>query len=575
MADLAGELCIGNHLILSYPGLSVNVQFTPFPIYGLSLVDVIAGIPVSEYSADLDAGQSPAPGMSIDGEELGLFELLFDKIIVTPRRKDCGFVAANISWLTDVWNTHRNSPKSIEGCVITGSGNVIVNNPAGFPIPLWPLQSHAFETVVPGEGDAIISGLVSFTVTDETGATLIIVGQRIIIFAIEPDWSEPFKEKTQYLTNVLAGYSGKEQRITLRKNPRVFLEYQTMAIDSKTAAALEALIYGWQARVFGVPFWPDAQKITQSSNQGSRIIYCETTNRKFRQGGSALLWRDFFTNEAAAIESFDSSSLTVSAPLNASWPADGLTYVIPVLTGYWSGEAMVGRLSPCASELVAAFQCFAQPDVAAASPQIVYGYDVLDVMPNAVQDRDNKYSRLLKSIDSVTGTFGQIDRSGVAIGQPGGFLWTMASREEIAAYRSWMALRKGRAQAFWLPTWQHDLVQADLLAAGSASLIVKPTGYTRFQFPHTARRYLCFSMLDGSSTRYCRRITNAQDNGGSETLTLSSALFPDRILQPGECMISFLHLVRLATDEPELVFHSRDVAEVQLDCVEVPLEISS
>lgn len=166
-----------------------------------------------------------------------------------------------------------------------------------------------------------------------------------------------------------------------------------------------------------------------------------------------------------------------------------------------------------------------------------------------------------------------VDRSGVALGRIDGFLWTLTDRAEIAACRAWFALRKGRQRPFWVSSWRHDMVQAATLEAGNVNLVIEKTGYAKYQFPHLARRYLCFHMLDGSGIRYYRKIDSASEGATTETLVLSSALSASAAIPAGGCMISFLRLVRLDADDQELTWHSRDVAETMLELVELPLEV--
>jgi hypothetical protein len=404
---------------------------------------------------------------------------------------------------------------------------------------------------------------------------LTITVSAVVVWGVDPDWTDPVKERTQYLTDIIGAYTAMEQRVALRTRPRTHLVYRMMPTDPTTAAAIEALVYGCQSRVLAVPFWPDAQPLTADTPIATSVVSCATAHRKFRPGGLMVVWRDVLTHEAATILSVEADRLTTTAPLNGTWVADGRTYAIPVLTGRWDGDVSLGRLSPALFEADAAFQCDAAPDVAPAAPATIYGYDVFEVEPNTAHDRVTQYRRTVQAIDGQTGEIRAIDRSGVGIGTAQGFLWTLDGRAEIATYRAWLARRLGQQTPFWLPTWQHDLIQAVDVAPGVAALVVANTGYARYQFPHAARRYLCVTMLDGSGTRIYRHVVTATEGEDTETLLLDSALVGgDTSIPVGRCMISFLLLVRLNTDEPELVWASRDVAEAQLECVELPLEVT-
>ncbi|MBN2317924.1 MAG: hypothetical protein JXR49_02555 [Acidobacteria bacterium] len=575
MADYSGEIFVNSLPTILYPpDLTPDLERDLPDVRGGYLADSMSGISDDPLNPEYDALLSPEPGNEYGTDVLSCFEELFDKIIVTPRKKECGFVLNDVTWDTNLWNTHRDAIRVLTGVNIDDSGNVQVNNPLGYPLRFAPMHARNFETIVPKDGDATINAVVTFLVTGESGTDLLVTGKRIAVFGALPDWTDPVKERTQYLTSILNSYTAFEQRIALRKNPRAHVSYRVMPIDRRTAAAMEALLYGQGSRIFGVPFWPDAQPLAQPANASDTVIYLNTENRKFQSSGIVVLWRDFFNNEAASISSVAAGSITLTAPINNSWPADGLTYAIPILTGRLEGEARLDRLTPGISEIDLAFQCDPSADVDPAEPDQVYGHDVLSIDPNTSADRAVIYTRTLQILDQATGKIRSVDRSGVAIGQSTGFLWTLSNREEIAAYRAWTALRKGRQAAFWLPSSQHDLVQAVDLSAGVTNLIVKKTGYMRYQYPLAARRYLCFTMLDGSGTRYYRKVTASDEGTDTETLTLDSALSGSEDVPAGSCMISFLMLVRLATDEPEIVWSSRDVAEVLLELVEVPLEIN-
>jgi hypothetical protein len=574
VANLAGERPGSYTLVLSALGTTPNLAYGFGPFRVLALLDSLTGQTDAPAWTDADALTSAEPDLALVAEGAGCFDELFEKVILSPQSVACGFVLADMSWPTHLWNTHRNAFAILVSADVVDSGNVLVDNPLGYPLAFAPFQARDLTTIVPKDGDATIQATLTFVFPGETGTFVFITGSRIVVWGVDPDWTDPVTERTQYLTDIIAAYTAMEQRIALRTRPRTRVAYRVMPTDRLTAAAIEALLYGWQSRVFGVPFWPDAQPLTADTPIATSVVYCDTANRKFRAGGLVALWRDILTHEAATILSVEADRLTTTAPLNATWAADGRTYAIPMLTGRWDGDASLGRLTASAFEVDAAFQCEPAPDVVPAAPATVYGYDVLETEPNAVQDRVTPYTRTLQTIDGDTGKTNAYDRSGVAIGGATGFLWTLDGRAEIAAYRAWVARRRGRQAPFWLPTWQHDLVQALDAPAGSAALVVQKTGYTRYQFPQGARRYLCVTMLDGSGARYYRHVVSAAEGDTTETLGLDSPLSLTAAVAVGSCMVSFLQLVRLASDEPELAWHTRDVAEAQFDCVELPLEVT-
>ncbi len=197
------------------------------------------------------------------------------------------------------------------------------------------------------------------------------------------------------------------------------------------------------------------------------------------------------------------------------------------------------------------------------------GFDVLELEPSATSERSTDYTRSVFRHDSRTGKLRVTDRSGVAVARPGGFVWLMEGRAEIQSYRDFIAARKGALVPFWVPSWQHDLLMAADLMAGNVSLLVSKIGYAKFMFPTVARRHIAFLLADG--TKFYRKVTAAVEGTDTETLTFDSSI---GVLVPAaSTMVSFLTLCRLAVDDPELTWHTRDVAEAILDFVELPQEV--
>jgi hypothetical protein len=201
-------------------------------------------------------------------------------------------------------------------------------------------------------------------------------------------------------------------------------------------------------------------------------------------------------------------------------------------------------------------------------PTVYQGFDVFEVEPSHVNDREFTHRRSMARLDSRTGKLRARDRSGVAVVRPGGFVWLLDGRTEIQTYRDFIAARRGALVPVWVPTWNRDLEMDTDLSAGNVNLSISKIGYTKFMFPTAARRHIAFLLADG--TRHYRRITGASEGGSNEVLTLDSSI---GVLIPKATMVSLLTLCRLAKDEPELTWHNRDLAEAVLDFVELPKEV--
>jgi len=496
---------------------------------------------------------------------------LFEKIIVTPRKVELGYVLDDMKWSTSVWSTFGNTIALLESIDIDNNSELYVDNPYGLPSAFAPGSVRVYEMFASKDGPTTIYALIVFVFPGVLGADQRVAGTRISDFAIDVDWSIPVSETMEYLTDVLTSYTAREQRIALRRNPRTRISFLFSPVDKRASSMLEAMIYARQAGKFNVPFWPDAQKITWVVNPGDTTVFFDTALRKFRPGGLLILWRGLLCYKVYNIDKVNADHVTLTAPVADGWQADGGTYAIPGVPARWDGVAEFNRLTSWNNSIMAEFQCDPQSDVSPAPQVKAYGFDVLGIQPNMTDKRVMRYERTIRQVDSKIGGVKTFDRSGVAVSKTKGFRWTMHGREEIAAFRAFFAARLGRCVPFWAPTWQHDLLLDAPISATDTEIVIRDSGYVKYQYNQPARRYLCFIRLDGSGQKHYRKVVGVTEGVKTETLNIDSALGVG--IAPNMCMVSFLHLVRLVDDKVELTWFTREAAEANIEFIELPGEV--
>lgn len=295
----------------------------------------------------------PQPGI-----EEGLYggRLLFERVIVTPRSRDAGFVLSEQRWVVDVWNTHRRLPRTLSSIQITGAGGLQVSGGLGSAANFGPGQSSIYLATLAGQGDPTIQATATWNFTGETGADMTVTGTRITVFSPEIDWSDGFTETIEFLTSVLASTSGAEQRIQLRTKPRYGAAFRVLTLEAQDSAALDALLFGWQGRVFGVPWWMDASVLTAQANPGDTTLQVDTTARaSYQAGGLVMLWRDQHTWEAMGVLAVSSGSVSLSSQVVGTWPAGAL--VVPLKRGRMSDMVDVDGPTNWASVFQVSFEC--------------------------------------------------------------------------------------------------------------------------------------------------------------------------------------------------------------------------
>ena len=281
---------------------------------------------------------------------------LFGKVLVLPRAHDAGFVLSPTVWDVEVWNTHRREARALTALTIAGSGGLQVTGGLGDTATFGPGQSSIYLATLAGQGDATIATVATWNFTGETGADMTVTGTRITVFSPEIDWSDGFTETIEFKTDVMTATSGQEQRVQLRTKPRYGAAFRVVTLDAKDSAAMDALLFGWQGRMFGVPWWPDASMLTAQATPGATSLQVDTTGRaSFEAGGLVMLWADQHTWEALGALTVASGSVSLSSQITGTWPAG--TVVVPLKRGRMADVVDVEDPVNWASIFQVSFEC--------------------------------------------------------------------------------------------------------------------------------------------------------------------------------------------------------------------------
>jgi hypothetical protein len=281
--------------------------------------------------------------------------LLFERLITNPRLKALGFVLSTQVFFVEVWNAHAQVYATMTGIAINGAGGTIVTNPGSLPLLYAPDQSYVFTVTEPQDGASALDDFVTFVFTGEAGADFEVTGTRLTPFSIDIDWSQGFIEEVEYKTVVLKAWSDMEQRIQQRTVPRSKATYTVMTLTPQDSAHFDGLLWGWQHRIYGVPWWPDASTLAADLVLGSTAIPVTTTFKAYATGGLVMLWRGQQNWEVLTISTFSAGTVNLTSPTQNLW-AKG-TIVVPMKRGRLSGSQPLDRPANFVSIAQVAFEC--------------------------------------------------------------------------------------------------------------------------------------------------------------------------------------------------------------------------
>lgn len=387
---------------------------------------------------------------------------------------------------------------------------------------------------------------------------------------VPPDWTKGVTETLSSLTEVLqAARTGVTQHRRLRQEPRRAYAFE-VAADGQDRRVAEQLLTAQGVAEWAMPIWPDVQRLTTARPAGAGGIPCATEWLDFEAGGQALLWRSVNDWELVNVDEVQETGLVLADALQSAWPVGTRLYPVrPAVVEDGAQETLWhdnGGRRPVSVQFTAAS---AWP---AHLPAATYqGFPVLEDRPEESDSPTVSSSRLITIVDEQTAVPERFDLGDIAL-RLQRHRWLLQGRAQRAAHRSLLYGLAGRGTPLWRPTWTSDLVAVATLGAGAVALSVQWCAYTLAGFPQTNRRDIRIQLRGGMV--FYRAITEAVDNGATETLTLDAGL-PVAVGPSNIARISYLVFCTLASDDVEIqhATDSEGVATCAVSFMEVPRDV--
>jgi hypothetical protein len=351
----------------------------------------------------------------------------------------------------------------------------------------------------------------------------------------------------------------------LRTNARQVFEFFTQA-DGTIQTRLNGIMYGWQDKVFAVPYWPDAVKHVDPITAGATEILIDTVDRDFREGELAIVWADDLANEAFEIDTVDSDRLNLTREVVNNYPDGAL--IIPLVKCLVEGglRRQIGRMDDTRSTITFRGQDNVAIDDQTQTWNEFDGYEIWEDANLQFGSINSDVVLPLKYLDNQTGFFRNYPTRDVTdeTGLQGFVVRTAADR---LALKNYLYRRLGRLKPFWIESYRRDFVPVETIASGSITMTVE----------HTNQRYveiadmgfaLKFVLQDGSIFyRGFNGLVSEDIANQTEIVEFSSNLGQDVLTTDIE-RIAIMRLVRFDTDNLAL---KHSIGEGVITTLTVPL----
>lgn len=274
---------------------------------------------------------------SLEGVRVaGVDEPILNKLLLGRYAVDLGYLLTDQELAITAWNSDYSRALTITSVENTDHDAITVEGSQGLRLSPGAATSYTVRVRVVGKYkiDDHLRVVVAELGANSPEARL--VGTRLVVFPLSPDWSAGFDESITHATSVLTTHSGVEQRAQLMSKPRRSIGFTVTPMDATEAGTLEAFMWGWQARIFGVPEWQRTMELTGTAGAGSSVLPCDTTNSDLSAGGYVLVYVDSTRFEVARVSGVTPTHVSLAFPLTSSYLKGA--QVVPVSFARMSGD---------------------------------------------------------------------------------------------------------------------------------------------------------------------------------------------------------------------------------------------
>lgn len=493
------------------------------------------------------------------GNQIRMFAFLdfYNRIHITPLSIELGNIVSTQERDISVWNAFF-VPRTLNAIAQNGFEGLALTEPAATPLVYGPLQERIYTLTVSTEGPPTVAASMVFDF-DNIDITVPISGVRIVAWVWEANWEQPVVESASWTTDVIEAESGSEQRRQLQGGARITWEFQ-FNIRQEQRRLFENVLYAWGARIWALPIWQDLQHLNVAVSDGADVIPAETDGYDFREDGLAILIGPGGRYESIEVAEISPTQLTIHRPLASAWPRG--TRLYPARSARLLDPRSFTRPHRNYALGVARFKSVEEINVPELTDEHVYrGYPVMGVDPNWREAPEIDYQR--KLIEREFGTGRDDVRDVAQIPLPvSSWRWTAPDREACVYMKRWLWTRRGRQRALWVPTFAEDLVLVSTVSPSSSLLVVQACGLVTFAQGNVHRRDVRIKLIDG--TVFYRRVSDfVTIDENLERVTINAPLNREVTPQQVEA-ISWLLLMRMDSDTPEIAWYSAGVAETTL-----------
>lgn len=468
----------------------------------------------------------------------------YNRIHVNPGVIALGNLLSAQIRTVEVWSAYF-TPKLLSSVGQVGTEGITLTQPEAAPTYFAAVEARIYTINISTNGPPIVDAIYSFHFPSET-PTLTIPGRRVVLWPFVPDTG--YDETMEWKTDLLDSFNN-EQRLALREAPRQTFSHKFL-LDEQQFSRAKAINTQGAHRVYGIAVWDEVTPLLNGLTAGSSFIAFDTANADYRDD-LIMLWASDTNLAALEITTVTPTGVNLKLPLDKNWPK---CYIAPLRFARTLSGVEYSRAANKYITAKIQFIVTQNKDLGDNGSFPTYrGKPVMTDRSAVVGDLSEKIVRTIDMFDNGSGPI-QIDIASNWVRFMQTISFIKNNKADVWKLRKWIHARRGKQRAFWLPSWNRDLVILQNVASTAISIIVSPIGYPLY---YTVKDIM-IQLLNG--TRIFARVTSGSTyKDGNEALSLSAQI-GTAFATTDIDFVCFMSHVRFDTDL--VTFNHRDVGQV-------------
>lgn len=473
----------------------------------------------------------------------------FERIILNPSVLDLGNVLSSQARNVEILNNYRITKQNWAALNDLTGGEVTTSGVPTLPTILNALESVTIQVNISVDGAPTIDGDLEF-VFDVATLLLPITGTRVILFPFQPE--APVREVLRFNTDILIHVDGSEQRIQKRKAPRQIFAFQLFMDGDNERDRLNAILYDWQDKVFGIPIWWESRRLTSAITAPTDTIQVNTNYGDFRVGGLAAILNSFGDFEILEILSMTTSQLVFTADVQTSRSVNDVV-IMPVRTAHLQKEVGQARYPTGPVKTSMTFITLDNEDIGSTAAFGTYNSKALIDRPNII--RSTVEEGLVKQLDILDSKIAPPHQTSNWVkSRPRQGLGLIGhTLQEVWEIRQLFHALSGRCISFYMGTGKNEIIPTGDMADTATNINFDFLDFVKFYeaVPTAPRGHIQITRVNGNTSQH--QITGASvvTPGVEEQITITPPISPALPLAELKS-IEFLTLSRLQNDNIEI-----------------------